>query len=98
MAEAAQYAGYRGDDVENKVFQARARARLYSPGQPMALELAKNPTALIVNNTLFAHGGVLPEHGAIFLLVILACFGKGSQAFVKFSTQLAHIKSQQPSL
>lgn len=64
MAEAAQYAGYRGEEVENKMFQARARARLYSPGQPMALELAKNPTALIVNNTLFAHGGVLPEHVA----------------------------------
>lgn len=63
MAEAAQYAGYRGEEAENKVFQARARARLYSPGQPMAMELAKNPTALIVNNTLFAHGGVLPEHG-----------------------------------
>ena len=63
MAEAAQYAGFRGEDIENKVLQARARARLFSPGQPMAMELAKNPTALIVNNTLFAHGGVLPEHG-----------------------------------
>lgn len=63
MAEAAQYAGLQGEDVYNKQFQARARAKLYSPGQPMALELAKNPTALVVNNTLFAHGGVLPEHG-----------------------------------
>ena len=25
--------------------------------------LARNPTILIVNDTLFAHGGVLPEHG-----------------------------------
>lgn len=63
MQESAQYAGYRDEDVHSKVFQARARAKLFSPGQPMAVELAKNPTALIVNNTLFAHGGVLPEHG-----------------------------------
>jgi hypothetical protein len=28
----------------------------------MALELAKNPTVLIVNDTVFAHGGLLPLH------------------------------------
>ena len=69
MAETAQYVGLRGDDAENRQFQARARAKLFSPGQPMAVELAKNPTALIVNNTLFAHGGVLPEHGELSRLI-----------------------------
>lgn len=63
MVESAQYAGYKDDDIYSKALQARARAKLFSPGQPMAMELAKNPTALVVNNTLFAHGGVLPEHG-----------------------------------
>jgi hypothetical protein len=29
----------------------------------MALELSKNPTVLVVNDTAFAHGGLLPEHG-----------------------------------
>ncbi len=29
----------------------------------MAMELAKNPTVLVVNDTAFAHGGLLPVHG-----------------------------------
>lgn len=28
----------------------------------MAKELSRNPTVLIVNDTVFAHGGLLPEH------------------------------------
>lgn len=28
----------------------------------MARELAKNPTVLVVNDTVFAHGGLLPIH------------------------------------
>jgi hypothetical protein len=39
-----------------------ARRRLFAPGGRMARELAKNPTVLMVNDTLFAHGGVLPSH------------------------------------
>jgi hypothetical protein len=69
MLESALVAGLRGADAENKHFQVQARAQLFSPGQPMALDLAKNPTALVVNRTLFAHGGVLPEHGEqVYLL------------------------------
>jgi hypothetical protein len=37
--------------------------RLYRPGGQMACELAKNPTVLIVNDSVFAHGGVLSQHG-----------------------------------
>ena len=38
----------------------------------MARELAKNPTVLIVNDTLFAHGGVLKRHGnSLYLPVYL---------------------------
>jgi len=40
----------------------QARAALYLPGGKMAMELAKNPTVLVVNDTAFAHGGLLPIH------------------------------------
>ena len=40
----------------------------------MARELAKNPTVLIVNDTLFAHGGVLKRHGtSLYIVAFLAC-------------------------
>lgn len=39
-----------------------ARAFLFSPGGPLALELANHGVVLKVNNWLFAHGGVLPHH------------------------------------
>lgn len=61
--ESALAAGLRGDDLSNAEKQKQARHRMYTPGGPMARELAKNPTVLIVNDTLFAHGGVLKRHG-----------------------------------
>mmetsp|Transcript_39350 Transcript_39350/g.47692 ORF Transcript_39350/g.47692 Transcript_39350/m.47692 type:complete len:435 (+) Transcript_39350:66-1370(+) len=42
--------------------QARARLALFSPGAPLARRLANNPTILVVNDTVFAHGGLLPSH------------------------------------
>lgn len=42
--------------------QVVARVGLYSPGGILAKELAKNPTVLVVNDTVFAHGGLLPIH------------------------------------
>lgn len=42
--------------------QARARLALFSPGAPLARKLAQNPTVLIVNDSVFAHGGLLPVH------------------------------------
>lgn len=62
--EAAMAAGLKGEQAENWENQLRARVRLYSPGGPMALELSKNPTVLVVNDTAFAHGGLLPEHAS----------------------------------
>ncbi|KAA6426948.1 MAG: hypothetical protein FRX49_03272 [Trebouxia sp. A1-2] len=61
--ESALAAGLRGEDLQNIEKQKQARQRMYTPGGPMARELAKNPTVLIVNDTLFAHGGVLKRHG-----------------------------------
>ncbi len=57
-------AGLRGERLDSVEQRMRARLHLYSPGGQLAVELAKNPTVLVVNDTLFAHGGVLPKHGA----------------------------------
>lgn len=38
------------------------RTALFRPGGPLAMELSINPTVLMVNETVFAHGGVLPAH------------------------------------
>lgn len=40
----------------------QARAALYLPGGKVARMLSRNPTVLIVNDTAFAHGGLLPIH------------------------------------
>lgn len=61
--EAAIAAGLHGLELENGVARIKARTRMYAPGGPMAVELSKNPTVLVVNDTVFAHGGVTPEHG-----------------------------------
>jgi hypothetical protein len=42
----------------------QARAALFLPGGRVARMLSRNPTVLIVNDTAFAHGGLLPTHGA----------------------------------
>ncbi len=40
----------------------RPRFAAFAPGGPYARMLAKRPTVLVVGDTVFAHGGVLPEH------------------------------------
>ena len=62
--ESAMVAGLRGEQLDSTERRLRARLHLYSPGGQLACELAKNPTVLLLNDTLFAHGGVLPKHGA----------------------------------
>ena len=39
-----------------------ARAGLFSPGGPLAQQLSMHHTVLIVNDTVFAHGGLVPRH------------------------------------
>jgi hypothetical protein len=41
---------------------ARGRARAFFPGGPYAKKLATRNTIAIVGDTVFVHGGVLPEH------------------------------------
>lgn len=69
MLEAAKATGLRGPALNNVLALAHARQKLYRPGGPIARMLARNPTALVVNDTLFAHGGVLPDHGVCVPLV-----------------------------
>ena len=40
----------------------RTRVGLFSPGGPLAQQFARNSTVLVVNDTVFAHGGLLPAH------------------------------------
>ena len=45
-------------------FQAQLKARiaLFAPGGPIAQELANSYAALQINDTVFAHGGIMPHH------------------------------------
>ena len=40
----------------------RPRMAAFAPGGPYARMLAERPTVLVVGDTVFAHGGVLPKH------------------------------------
>jgi hypothetical protein len=42
--------------------EARGRAAAFFPGGPYARKLAKRNVVVAVGDTVFAHGGVLPEH------------------------------------
>lgn len=60
--ESATVAGLSDQEAMNYDLRLQARLALYAPGGLVARELAKNPTVLIVNDTAFAHGGLLPLH------------------------------------
>lgn len=53
----------------------QARAALYLPGGRIAKELSRNPTVLVVNDTAFAHGGLLPTHGEHAALAVAPAAG-----------------------
>jgi len=44
--------------------EARARAAAFFPGGPYAKRLAKRNTVVIVGDTVFVHGGLLPAHAS----------------------------------
>lgn len=60
--ESSTASGLTPKEAANMGLARQARMALYAPGGPMAMELSKNPTVLIVNDTAFAHGGLLPMH------------------------------------
>jgi hypothetical protein len=51
-------------DSEDAAWQAALRTRvgLFAPGGPLAQQFARNSTVLVVNDTVFVHGGLLPAH------------------------------------
>ena len=50
------------DEVDAWARQSKARIGLFSPGGPLAQQLSMHHTVLIVNDTVFAHGGLVPRH------------------------------------
>ena len=50
------------DEKDSWTRQSKARMGLFSPGGPLAQQLSMNHTVLIVNDTVFAHGGLVPRH------------------------------------
>jgi hypothetical protein len=57
--------GPRGDPAnEDDAWETALRTRvgLFAPGGPLAQQFARHSTVLVVNDTVFAHGGLLPQH------------------------------------
>ena len=50
------------DEMDEWRKQTNARVGLFSPGGPLAQQLSMHNTVLIVNDTVFAHGGLVPRH------------------------------------
>ena len=50
------------DEKDSWRRQSKARIGLFSPGGPLAQQMSMNHTVLIVNDTVFAHGGLVPRH------------------------------------
>lgn len=77
MQEAAKAAGLTGPALRQQLSLARGRRMMYRPGGPIASMLARNPTVLIVNQTLFVHGGLLPAHSMAHVAVPACMLGAG---------------------
>lgn len=61
--ESSVCAGYDMVDVDGSwEGHLRSRVALFRPGGPVARELAHNHTVLVINDTVFVHGGLVPEH------------------------------------
>jgi len=63
-----------GDDLDEELLTygkaARGRVAAFRPGGPYARLLAGHNTAVIVGDTAFVHGGILPDHAETGLEVI----------------------------
>lgn len=63
FVESSVCAGYDMVDVDGSwEGHLRSRVGLFRPGGPLARELAHNHTVLVINDTVFVHGGLVPEH------------------------------------
>ncbi len=57
-----EFSSHAGAAAEHVLANERGRAAAFAPGGPYALKLAQHLVVAQVGDTLFAHGGVLPEH------------------------------------
>jgi hypothetical protein len=66
FADFAEGIDYDPDDPLLADFEPRERGRMaaFAPGGPYALRLAEQSVILRAGNTIFVHGGVLPDHVA----------------------------------
>mmetsp|Transcript_12607 Transcript_12607/g.35169 ORF Transcript_12607/g.35169 Transcript_12607/m.35169 type:complete len:409 (-) Transcript_12607:1856-3082(-) len=62
FVESARVAGLPPEMAGKFQAQLKARVALFAPGGPIARELANSYTALQINDTVFAHGGIMPHH------------------------------------
>lgn len=64
FADFAAVEGLEGSDprLARLPAEARPRAAAFSPGGRYAVELANRNVVIVVGDTVFAHGGVLPKH------------------------------------
>ena len=62
FVESARVAGLPPELAGNFQAQLKARIALFAPGGPIAQELANSYVALKINDTVFAHGGIMPHH------------------------------------
>ena len=60
--ESARVAGLPPEMAGRFQAQLKARVALFAPGGPIAQELANSYVALQINDTVFAHGGIMPHH------------------------------------
>ena len=51
-----------------------ARSMLLRPGGPLASELAQHAVVLKVNDWVFCHGGLLPQHGKSSIAIWMKLF------------------------
>lgn len=63
---------YDTGDTEIMAFDAAERGRVaaFKPGGPYAMMLAGHNLAMMVNDTVFVHGGILPAHATVGLPTI----------------------------
>ena len=64
FADFEDAAAYDSDEPDMAKFEPHQRARAHAlrPGGPLALTLAEHDVILILEGTVFVHGGLLPEH------------------------------------
>ncbi len=86
---------YSDDDAELQAYDEDQRGRIaaFRPGGPYAVMLAGRNGAMVVGETAFVHGGVLPEHASYGI----EAFNAESQAWMRGETAQVGLLTQSES-